>query len=87
MVPTTLVFKKKYEIDGSICFKARHVTLGFVMVPGVDFTEIFNPVSTNDYLNTHVVISLKNYKRGWRTHSCNIEVSFLEPEMDNEIFI
>ena len=39
LVPTKLVFKKKDEIDESVRFKARCVTMGFMMVPGVDFTE------------------------------------------------
>ena len=48
LVPTKLVFKKKDEIDGSIRYKTRNVTLGFMMVPGVDFTERFSPVATDE---------------------------------------
>ena len=37
--PTKLVFKKKDETDKSLrLFKARCVTMEFMMVPGVDFT-------------------------------------------------
>ena len=87
LVPTKLVFKKKDEIDGSVRFKARNVTLGFMMVPGVDFTERFSPVATDEALKTQLAINLKKYKQGWRTHSCDIEAAFLEPNMDNEMFI
>jgi len=38
-IPTKLVFKLKDEIDGSIRVKSCCVTLGYMMVPGVDFTE------------------------------------------------
>ena len=50
LVPAQLVFKKKDEIDGLIQFKTRCVILGVVIVPGVDFTERFSPVATDEYL-------------------------------------
>ena len=87
LVPTKLVFKKKDEIDESIRFKARCVTLGFMMVPGVDFTERFSPVATDESLKVQVGINLKNYHIGWETHSCDIEAAFLEPTMDNVMYI
>ena len=87
LIPTKMVFKKKDEIDGSIRFKARDVTLGFMMVPGVDFTERFSPVATNELLRTQIGINLKKWRLGWRTHSCDIEAAFLEPDMDNEMYI
>ena len=43
LIPTKLVFKKMDEIDGSIHFKTRDVMLGFMMIPGIDFTERFSP--------------------------------------------
>ena len=42
LIPTELVFKKKDKIDSLNYFKARDLTLGFMMVPGVDFTERFS---------------------------------------------
>ena len=84
---TKLVFKKKDEIDGSIRYKTRNVTLGFMMVPRVDFTERFSPVATDESLRTQISINLVFYVDGWRTYSCDIEAAFLEPEMDNEMFI
>ena len=86
-VPTKLVFKKKDEIDGSTRFKSRNVTLGFMMVPGVDFTERFSPVATDAALKTQVALNLKQYKKGWRTQNCDIEAAFLEPSMDNPMYI
>jgi len=87
LIPTKLVFKKKDEMDGLIRFKARDVTLGFMMVPGVDFTERFSPVTTDKLLRTQIAINLKYWKLGWRTNSCDIEAVFLEPDMDNEMYI
>ena len=64
LVPTKLVFKKKDEIDDSIRFKTRCVTLGFMMVPGVDFTETCIPVATDESLKVQVGVNLKNYHIG-----------------------
>ena len=82
-----LVFKKKDEIYGSVRFKSLNVTLGFMMVPGADFTERFSPAATDEALKTQLEINLKKCAQGWRTHSCDIEADFLEGTMDNEIFI
>ena len=45
-IPTKHVFKKKIELDGKtgkeyVRFKDRIVTLGFMQIPGVDYTESF----------------------------------------------
>ena len=88
LVPTNLVFKKKDEIDDSVQeFKARCVTLGFMMVPGVDFTERFSPVATDESLKVQIGINSKYQSIGWTTHSCDIEAAFLEPTMDNLVYI
>ena len=87
MIPTKLVLKKKDEIDESIRFKTRDVTLGYMMIPGVDYTERFSPVASDASLRTQIAINLAFYKTGWRTMSCDIEAAFLEAGMDKEIYI
>ena len=47
LTPTRLVFEKKDEIDGSVRFKDRNITLGFMMVSDVNSTERFSPVATD----------------------------------------
>ena len=87
LIPTKLVFKKKDEIDGSIRFKTRDVTLGYMMVPGVDFTERFSPVATDQSLRIQIAINLKYRNDGWITLSCDVEAAFLESDMETEMFI
>ncbi|MGB2452939.1 MAG: reverse transcriptase domain-containing protein, partial [Candidatus Poseidoniaceae archaeon] len=87
LIPTKLVFKKKDEIDGSIRFKTRDVTLGYMMIPGVDFTERFSPVATDASLRIQIAINLANFHIGWITQSCDVEAAFLEATMDVEMFI
>ena len=86
-MPTKLVFKKKDDIDGSIRYKTRNVTLGFMMVPGVDFTERFSPVATDESLRSQISIKLVFYVNRWKTYSCDIEAAFLEPWMDHPMYI
>ena len=57
VIPTKLVFKLKDETDGSIRFKTRNVTLGYMMVPGVDFTERFSPVATDESLKLQIAVT------------------------------
>ena len=87
LIPTKLVFKKKDEIDGSIRFKTRDVTLGFMMIPGVDFTERFSPVATDEALRLQIAINLKFHHKGWITRSCDVEAAFLESDMDTDMYI
>jgi len=76
VIPTKLVFKLKEEIDGSIRFKSRCVTLEYMMVPGVDFTESFSPVATNESLKLQIGITLYNKYKGWTMQNCDIELHF-----------
>ena len=87
LIPTKLGFKKKDEIDGSIHFKTRDVTLGFMMISGVDFTEIFSPVATDKVLHLQIAINLKFHNKGWITRSCDVEAAFLELDMDTDMYI
>ena len=86
-MPTKLVFKKKDETYGSLRFKSRNVTLGFMMAPGVDFTKRFSPVDTDASLKTQVDINPKKCKDDWRTQNCDVESSFLEPTIDKIMLI
>ena len=87
LIPCKLVFKLKDEIDGSIRFKTRCVTLGFMMVPGVDFTERFSPVATDEALKLQIAVTLYKKHLGWIMQNCDIEAAFLESVMDNDIFV
>ena len=63
VIPTKLDFKKKDEIDGSIRFKTRDVTMGYMMIPGVDFIESFSPVATDELPRLQIAITLKYYHK------------------------
>ena len=87
VIPTKLVFKLKDEIDGSIRFKTRNVTLGYMMVPGVDFTERFSPVATDGSLKLQIAVTLFYTGTGWTMENCDVEAAFLESDMENDLYI
>jgi Reverse transcriptase (RNA-dependent DNA polymerase) len=43
---TKWIFKEKINPDGTIKYKARCVSRGFMQIPGVDYTESFEPVAS-----------------------------------------
>ena len=72
------VFKKKHEKDGTIRYKSRIVSKGFMQVPGVDYTEKFSPIATDTTTRVVIALTLMNKHRGWVCHSIDIEAAFLE---------
>lgn len=90
IVPVKLVFKKKDEADGSIRFKVRCVSLGFMMIPGVDYTEKFSPVATDEARHLQIALTLWMKGKGnknWIMRSLDVEAAFLEPNMDKPMYV
>ena len=92
-IPTKHVFKKKIELDSKtgkeyVRFKDRIVTLGFMQIPGVDYTESFSPVVTDTGLRIVFGLVLFHEDDEWICVSYNVEAAFLEPSMKGlEMFI
>ena len=89
-----MFLKKKIELDGEIGleftrFKDHIVTLGFMQIPGVDYTKSFSPVVTDTALRILFGLVLYYHEdKGWECHSYNVEAVFLQPKMgDIEMYI
>ena len=85
-IPTKHVFKKKIELDAKtskehVRYKDRIVTLGFMQIPGVDYTESFSPVVTDTGLRIVFKLVLYYDNEGWICVSYDVEAAFLEPRM------
>lgn len=81
------VYKMKDEQDGSIRYKSRNVTKGYLQIPGVDYTESFAPVATDTTIRLLLAIALHKQKEDWTVECLDIEAAFLEGELDEPIYI
>jgi hypothetical protein len=80
---TKWVFKVKVEQDGSRQYKLRCVTLGYLQIPGVDFTETFSPVASDSTIRITLGVFLyKEKPKSWVLEMIDIEAAFLEADQD-----
>ena len=88
LIGTKMVFKKKEEADGTIRYKSRCVTKGYMQIPGVDFTEKFSPVATNAAILLVVALILFYWdSHGWRAMGLDVEAAFLEGKLAIPMYI
>ena len=88
LIGTKLVFKKKDEADGTTRFKTRCVSKGFMQIPGVDYTERFSPVATDEALLMLIAMILFYWdSKEWRAMGLDVEAAFLEGSLDNPMYL
>jgi Reverse transcriptase (RNA-dependent DNA polymerase) len=58
LITTKWIFEEKINPDGTIKYKARCVSRGFMQIPGVDYTESFAPVASDSGIR---IVSEKFY--------------------------
>ena len=86
-VPFKWVFNSKSESDGLIRLKLRNIVKGYMQVPGVEFTESFSTFASDT--STRILIGLTLYYEdyGWIVELCDIEVAFLYPNTEVDMYI
>ena len=88
LVGTKLVFKIKDEADGTLRYKTRIVTLGYMQIPGVDFTEKFSPVATDSSIRIVFALTLFYWdSKGWRNMGLDVEAAFLEGKQVEPMYL
>jgi len=96
-IPTKPAFKIKNKQDGSEQYKARIVTKGFLMIPGVNYMESFSPVTTEVdvwcvigislyFINEDIVQNVPAECR-WILELYHVEVAFLNANPGGKMYI
>jgi hypothetical protein len=82
VIPCRWVFKTKRHDDGRVDrYKARLVAKGFKQKGGVDFAEVWAPVSKHTTLRALLATVVK---RDWEMHQIDVSTAFLYGKLDDD---
>jgi hypothetical protein len=85
VVTSKWIYKVKHAADGNVeKFKARLVARGFSEKEGIDYDQIFSPISR--YTSIRIIISLA-LVLNWELHQNDIKTVFLNGEVEEEVYI
>ena len=75
---------KKDAEENSVKHKARLVAKGYVQEQGVDFEEVFAPITRME--SVRLVIALVA-QESWRLHHMDVKSAFLNGELKEEVYV
>jgi hypothetical protein len=79
------VYKTKYDSQGNIDkFKARLVAKGYTQREGIDYNEIFSPVSCKDSIRI-IMALVAHYDL--ELHQIDVKTAFLNGDLDETVYI
>jgi hypothetical protein len=85
VVTSKWLYKIKHAADGGIeKYKVRFVARGFSQKEGIDYDEIFAPVTR--YTSIRIIISLA-VVFGWKLHQMDVKTAFLNGEVEQKVYI
>lgn len=84
-IPTKWVYKIKRDGSGNVeRFKARLVVKGFYQIPGVDYSEVFAPVTKYASFRSLMAIAAT---KDFEMRHLDIKTAFLNGDVEEEIYI
>ena len=79
------VYKVKHDMNGGIVnYKASLIAKGYVQCPGIDFEEVFAPVSHLELVRLLLTITV-HY--GWSVLHMDVKSAFLNGELQEEVYV
>ena len=85
IVGSKWVFKVKRNQDGSVDrYKARLVAKGFSQMKGIDYNEVFSPVTHNASLRSLLAIANAH---DYEIHQMDVKTAFLNGTLDCDIYM
>jgi hypothetical protein len=84
VVKNRWVFKKKYDSDGEVRYRARLVAKGFTQKEGVDFTETFSPVLRYSTLRLLFALSVQ---LNLNMNHLDVPAAFLNGYLKENVFM
>ena len=84
-LPVKWVFTIKRDSQGNIeRYKARLVAKGFRQREGIDFTEVYAPVSKHTSLRALLACIVT---KGWEVRQLDVKTAFLNGELEEKIYM
>lgn len=79
------IYKIKHDADGNIIkYKASIMVKGYVQIQGVDFDDVFAPVTRIETIRLLLALA---EKVNWEVHHLDVKTTFLNKEIKDDVYV